>query len=112
MPRFPSASAPVRRSNAISPGSATPTRSGRSCPPRLPPGGCLASEDLQEVRPRRQRSELVPHLDGEPEHSGLLRRAREDAGPPVEDETGRSLAAVDLPQSRDDAAQKRDAGQV
>src|SRR6266545_6132033 len=71
------ASAPVRLSSAVSPGSATPARSGRSF--RLPLVAASPSGDLEPEGRSRHGAELVGHLDRDPRGAGAPRRTADDA---------------------------------
>src|SRR5437016_7560229 len=84
MPLLPSAPAPVEPSSGVSPGSATPTRSGRSFR--------ALRVHLQEDSHRGLDAELVDDLHSQPVDARLRRLSGEGAGLGVELDAGRQEA--------------------
>src|SRR6266581_185922 len=107
MPVLRSAPAPVKPSNAVSPGSAIPTRSGRFCQAlRL---------HLQKDPDRGLDAELVDDLHPEAIDARLRRCSGEGAGLGVELDAGRQeagLSAEDVPLQRADTARRLQLGGV
>src|SRR2546423_2932790 len=107
MPLELSAPAPVKPSNAVSPGSAIRTRSGRF--------SRALSLHLQDDPEGGLDAELVDHLHPQTVNARLPRRSGERAGLGVELDAGRQqarLAAEDVPLERSDTAGRPQLGPV
>src|SRR6266568_3844714 len=107
MPLLRSAPAPVKPSNAVSPGSAIPTRSGRFCQ--------ALRAHLQQDPDRRLDAELVDDLHPQAVDARLRWRSGEGAGLGVELDAGgqeAGFSSKDVPLQRADTARRLQLGVV